>query len=127
MSLEYNKNMIPRAKELRKQMTPQEKRLWYDFLSKYPIRFQRQKTIGSYIVDFYCYKAKLVVELDGTQHYTADGLGYDEERTKYLKSFDLNIIRFPNKEIDQCFETVCDRIDSEVKKLLPPPVGGTLL
>ncbi len=70
MSLEYNKKLIPRAKELRKNMTKQENHLWYDFLRIYPVRFQRQKTIDNYIADFYCHKAKLIIELDGSQHFT---------------------------------------------------------
>ena len=73
MSLQYNKKLVPRAKELRRDMTKHEKHLWYDFLSKFPIRFQRQKTIGSFIVDFYCLTANLVIECDGGQHYTAEG------------------------------------------------------
>ena len=79
MSLEYNKNLIPRAKELRHNATLQENRLWYDFLSSYPIRFQRQKTIGNFIVDFYSHRAKLVIEIDGGQHYTDDGLNMTEK------------------------------------------------
>ena len=85
MSLEYNKELIPRAKELRKNMTRQEKHLWYDYLSAYPVRFQRQKTIGSVIVDFFCAKAKLVVELDGGPHYTRQGKAYDDAISKLLQ------------------------------------------
>ena len=84
MSLEYNKNLIPRAKELRKNATPQENRLWYDFLSKHEVRFQRQKAIGNYIVDFYCYRAGLVIEIDGSQHFTQEGIQKDRFRTEIL-------------------------------------------
>jgi len=118
MSLKYNKNLIPRAKELRKNATKQEKHLWYDFLSLYPIRFQRQKAIDNFIVDFYCHKAKLVVEIDGSQHYTDAGLAYDTERTKILTSYDLRILRFSNIDIDKNFEGVCRMIDQFVKNPL---------
>ena len=120
MSLEYNKKLIPRAKELRRKMTRQERHLWYDFLSSYPVRFQRQKTIGNYIVDFYCHQAKLVVEVDGNQHYTARGLAYDEKRTAVLNSFGLRVIRFRNAEVDKIFGSVCHRIHVTVQFLVPP-------
>ena len=116
MSLNYNQKLIPRAQELRKNMTKQEKHLWYDFLCKYPIRFQRQKTIDNYIVDFYCHKAKLVIELDGSQHYTEDGLVYDNIRTDILERYDLEVIRFSNMDIDRNFTSVCEAIDGKVRK-----------
>ncbi|MDR0292969.1 MAG: endonuclease domain-containing protein [Oscillospiraceae bacterium] len=119
MPLEYNRNLIPRAKQLRKEMTPQEKHLWYDFLSKYPARFQRQKTIDNYIVDFYCFSAKLVIELDGGQHYTEDGVAYDAERTKILESYGLKVIRFANPDIMNRFKSVCEAIDKAVKDCHP--------
>ena len=117
MSLEYNKKLIPRAKELRRNMTRQEKHLWYDYLSSYPIRFQRQKTIGNYIVDFYRHKAKLVVEIDGGQHYSEEGLAYDFERTAVLNSLGLRVIRFSNIEVDNSFEGVCKTIHKSVQAL----------
>ena len=127
MSLEYNKNIIPKAKELRKNMTPQEKHLWYDFLSKYPktFRFQRQKTINNYIADFYCHKAKLIVELDGSQHFTEEGKIYDKKRDEILQSYGLTILRFTNYEIDKKFDIVCEAIDFYIKSTLlhAPPVG----
>ena len=115
MSLKYNKNIIPKAKELRKNMTPQEKHLWYDFLSTYPIRFQRQKTINSYIADFYCHMAKLVIELDGSQHFTDEGRVYDKERDDILRAYGLTILRFTNYEIDKNFDSVCEYIDCYIK------------
>jgi very-short-patch-repair endonuclease len=118
MSLPYNKKLIPRAKSLRKNMTPEEKKLWYQFLSKYSIRFQRQKTIGGFITDFYCHRAKLVIELDGSQHYTDEGLAYDEERTKILSTYGLKVIRFSNIQIGKNFCGVCQIIDDELKKLV---------
>ncbi|MCL2486564.1 MAG: endonuclease domain-containing protein [Oscillospiraceae bacterium] len=122
MSLEYNKELIPRAKELRRNMTQQEKRLWYDFLSKYPVRFQRQKTIGNFIADFYCHQAKLIIEIDGSQHYTDNGMVYDRERTAILNGFGLRVIRFSNNDIDKKFDDVCNTINEVVSdaKRTPP-------
>ena len=116
MSLPYKQELIPRAKELRKNMTPQEKLLWYRFLSKYPVRFQRQKTIKSFIADFYCHKAKLIIEIDGSQHYTDEGLVYDEIRTSILSEFHLEVIRFSNHDVNTNFEGVCIAIDKKVKE-----------
>jgi very-short-patch-repair endonuclease len=118
MSLDYNKNLIPKAKELRKNMTKHEKRLWYNFLAKYPVRFQRQKTIDNYIVDFYCHKAHLVIEADGSQHYTEDGIINDEFRTKILIAYSLDVLRFSNFDIERNFEGVCIEIDKKVKENL---------
>lgn len=115
LSLPYNKKLIPRAKQLRKDMTKQERHLWYDFLSKYPVRFQRQKTISGFIVDFYCHSAKLVIELDGSQHYSEEGLAYDEERTKILNTYNLEVIRFSNRDVDTNFNGVCKTIDDKIK------------
>lgn len=116
MSLRYNGKLIPNAKMLRKNMTRHEKHLWYDFLSKYPIRFQRQKTVDHYIVDFYCHKAKLVVELDGSQHFEPEMLEYDKQRTKVLGAYGLKVIRFTNLDIDKNFNGVCQMIDGVVKE-----------
>ena len=111
MSLKYNKNLIPAAQELRRNATRQENRLWYNFLSTYPVRFQRQKAIGNFIADFYCHRAKLVIEVDGSQHYTDDGLEYDRERTAALNDFGLRVIRFSNNDVDDNFDGVCESID----------------
>lgn len=107
MSLEYNKNLIPRAKELRKNATPQENELWHKFLRTYPIRFQRQKTIGQFIVDFYCHEAKLAIELDGSQHFTPEGMTYDEARTAAIETVGVEVLRFTNRDIDSEFKAVC--------------------
>ena len=114
MSLEYNKNLIPRAKELRKNATPQENELWYKFLRTYPIRFQRQKTIGHFITDFYCHEAKLVIELDGSQHFTPGGITYDEAPTCVLNAYGLTVLRFTKQDIDSQFRAVCTQIDKAV-------------
>ncbi len=115
MSLDYNKKNIILAKNLRKNATPQENHLWYDFLSKYEIRFQRQKAIDNFIADFYCHKAKLVIEIDGSQHRTEQGKEKDEFRTSILEEYGLKVIRFTNRQIDNNFDNVCKYIDSVVK------------
>jgi very-short-patch-repair endonuclease len=114
MSLEYNKNNITLAKNLRKNATPQEDHLWYDFLSKYKIRFQRQKAIDNFIADFYCHNAKLIIEIDGSQHYTETGKQKDEFRTEILEGYDLKVIRFTNRQINTNFRGVCEYIDMVV-------------
>ena len=97
-------------------MTKEERHLWYDFLREYPVRFSRQKVLGKYIVDFYCSKARLVVELDGSQHFEEKGMKYDEERTSYLEKYRLQVIRIPNNEVMKNFLGVCEYIDSAVKE-----------
>ena len=114
---EYNKNFIPLAKELRKNMTPWERKLWYDFLRNYPLRFQRQKTIGNYIVDFYCAKARVVLELDGGGHFAVEQTEKDVIRTKMLESMNLTVLRIYNSDIDRNFKGVCEYIDFTVKNL----------
>ena len=112
----YNKANILLAKNLRRNMTKHERKLWYDFLSNYPVRFQRQKTIGNYIVDFYCAKAALIIEVDGSGHYTDEGIARDDDRTKSLESMGLNIIRITNLEISSNFSKVCQMIEYEVDR-----------
>ena len=116
MSLNYEHKNIEFAKKMRKAPTAQEKHLWYDFLARYKPRFQRQKAIDNFIVDFYCSKAKLVIEIDGGQHYTSDGKNRDEFRTEKLSEYELSVIRFTNQQIDNNFNAVCDYIDRIVKK-----------
>ena len=99
-------------------MTKEEKHLWYDFLHSYPVRFSRQKVLGRYITDFYCAEAKLVIELDGSRHYTEKGKRFDEERTAFLAEYGLTIIRIPNTEIHKNFRGVCEYIDYLVKQSL---------
>lgn len=108
---EYNKLNIPLARTLRKNMTPWERRLWFEFLRNYPVRFQRQKALGNYIVDFYSAKAKLIIELDGGGHYTIEGFEKDEARTEELKLMGLTVLRFSNLDIDRNFAGVCEYID----------------
>ncbi len=116
MPLPYRHDLVDKAKELRKNMTKQERKLWYEFLRTYPLRFQRQKPIGNYIVDFYCAEAKLVIELDGSQHYTDDGPINDAERTAALEAHGVAVLRVPNNEVTSNFEGVCLYIDAAVKR-----------
>ena len=118
MSKQYNGKNLPLAKTLRKNATPQEKRLWYDFLRTYPIRFQRQKMIGEYIVDFYCHRAKLVIEIDGSQHYSEENIKQDMIRTEELEHRGLKVVRFTNREIDTNLQGVCDSINLTVRESL---------
>ena len=118
MLRKHNKKIVPTAKMLRKNMTREEKHLWYDFLCKYPIRFSRQKVLGKYIVDFYCAQAKLVIELDGSGHFTEEGTRYDEERTAFLSGYGLQVIRIPNTALREDFNAVCEYIDEVVKQSL---------
>lgn len=99
-------------------MTFEEKTLWYKFLSSYPVRFRRQKIIGDYIVDFYCDAAKLIIEIDGSQHYEQDAINYDKKRTEYMESLGLFVTRFFNRDINDNFENVCLYIDKIVKQRL---------
>ena len=110
MSLEYNKTLIPFAKSLRRNATPQENHLWYDFLNRLPARFNRQKVIGPYIVDFYCASSKLVVELDGSQHYEDAGIAADAQRDAFLAEQGLQVLRYTNVDIHRNFNGVCEDI-----------------
>ena len=116
MLRKHNKNVVGKAKELRKNLTKEERRLWYNFLSNYPVRFYRQKVLGKYVVDFYCAKAKLVVELDGSQHYEDKNLIEDEKRTDFLKEYGLFVLRIPNNLVNQYFTQVCEYIDNIVNE-----------
>ena len=118
MQSKHNKQLVPLAKQLRKEMTKEERHLWYDFLRTYPIRFSRQKVLGKYIADFYSAEAKLVIELDGSQHYENDNAEKDTERTDFLKGYGLRVLRIPNNEVNRNFHGVCEYIDAAVKQSL---------
>ncbi len=118
MSLDYNKKNITLAKNLRRNSTPQENHLWYDFLCNYKPRFQRQKAIDNFIADFYCHKAKLIIEIDGSQHNTEQGQQKDEFRTEILEGYDLKVIRFTNRQVNTNFPAVCQYIDYAVRASL---------
>ena len=116
MDYKGNKKLVPLARNLRKNMTKEERRLWYDFLRQYPVRITRQKVLGHYIADFYCAKANLVIELDGSQHYEPEELEKDAERTAYLEDYGIKVLRIPNNEVMQNFAGVCEYIDQIVKE-----------
>ena len=114
--MERNKELTKPAQHLRKAQTKEEVRLWHQFLCRYPLRFHRQYVIGSYIVDFYCHKARLVVELDGSQHFYPDEIEYDKNRTAYLESQRLQVLRFSNLDVIRKFQNVCTAIDMAVQE-----------
>ena len=116
--MKYDHHNIEYAKKLRREMTPWERKLWYCFLKNYPIRFQRQKCINNFIADFYCDKAKLVIEIDGSQHFTEEGIKQDEIRTNVIESYGLKIVRIINSQIDTNFKGVCEYIGNLVQSLL---------
>ena len=118
MDYKHNPKLIPFAKNLRKNMTKEERHLWYDFLRDYPVKFLRQKVLGQYIVDFYCAQAKIVVELDGSQHYDAMNLQKDAARSAYLENYGLTVLRIPNNAIQDNFRGVCEYIDIAVSQSL---------
>ena len=118
MEYKHNPNLVRNAQSLRNHMTKEERHLWYDYLRNYDIRFLRQKILGKYIVDFYCPEAKIVLELDGSQHYTPMGIEKDTERTSYLAQYNITVIRIPNNEVMCNFRGVCEYIDLQVRQSL---------
>lgn len=118
MSLEYDRKLILYAKKLRKNMTKYEAILWYHFLRNHQFRFQRQKVIDRFIVDFYCSKVKLYIEIDGSQHYDEQGLAYDLERKARLSKLGLKELRFSNNDIRTNLRGVCYTIDQAISALL---------
>lgn len=120
--LPYNSQLIEKAKEMRKNPTPAERKLW-GFLRTFPIKMWRQKPIDNFIVDFYCPKLKLVIEVDGDGHFTPEGMAYDAERTKVLEGYGLQTIRFTNVQVLRDFEAVCEAITGFIPPN-PPFKGG---
>ena len=116
MQSKHNKQLVPLARALRKNMTKEERRVWYDFLRDYPVRFSRQKVLGRYIADFYSAEAKLIIELDGSQHYEDENIRKDARRTEFLEAYGLRIIRVANNDITENFDGVCDYIDAVVRE-----------
>ena len=114
--MKHNKNLTALAQKLRKEMTKEEKKLWYQFLRHFPVQFKRQVTCGSYIMDFYCPSAKLAIELDGYYHTVTEYIELDKARTEYLNSNGIYVVRFANRVIWQDFEHVCKQIDFLVQK-----------
>ena len=114
--MERNNKLTPNARNLRKSMTKEEAHLWYQFLCRYKPRFHRQYVIGNYIADFYCHQAKLVVELDGSQHCDPRQIEYDRNRTEYLRSQGLEVLRLSNLDVMRQFKSVCEAIDIAVMR-----------
>ena len=112
----YNKKLVPNSRVLRKNMTKQERHLWYDFLKDLPCTVRRQKVLGPYIVDFYIADAKLVIELDGSQHYEDENTVADRQRDAYLKGQGITVLRIPNNEVMQNFSGVCEYIIDLLEK-----------
>jgi len=112
--MEDRQEMIRRARELRKNATPQERKLWYEFLRNHPARFRRQQPIGPYIVDFFCSSARLAVELDGGGHYEEEQMHYDRRRDDFLRSQNIQVLRFTNLDVQKEFSAVCETIDRAV-------------
>lgn len=123
MKLPKDNRQLENARRLRREMTPHERKLWYLFLRKYPVKIYKQRIIGGFIVDFYCAPARLVIELDGSQHYEGQGLAYDSERSDFLKAQGLEILRFSNREIDREFDGVCEEIDMTIRERLQSPLS----
>ena len=112
--LPYNTALVARAKELRKNMTLAEKRLWYSYLKNFKFKVLRQRPIDHFIVDFYCPSLKLVIEIDGDTHFTDEGKAYDKERTARLESYGLKVIRFTNSQVLRNFEAVCEQLNLSI-------------
>ncbi|MDP2983192.1 MAG: endonuclease domain-containing protein [Candidatus Latescibacter sp.] len=119
--LPYNPDLIQRAKELRKRMTSAERKLWLECLRKYPHRVLSQHPIDNYIVDFYCPALKLVIEIDGEQHYSEEGKVYDTERDGILSAYGLKVLRLKNEDVMEDFESVCKIIEKLAEEKIPPP------
>ncbi len=118
MTIPKDNTKLETARKLRREMTPHERKLWYLFLQKYPVKIYKQRIIDKFIVDFYCASAKLVIEIDGSQHFSEQGFAYDAERTAILESYGLRVIRYSNRDIDRKFAEVCGQIDRIIKKRL---------
>ena len=113
--MNHNSKLTSRAQSLRKTMTKEERRLWYEYLHNYPVRFRRQVTCGNYILDFYCAAAKLAIELDGSQHYALEGRIYDSHRAAYLEQQGIQVLRFSNSDVMNQLRGVCEVIDAAVR------------
>mgnify|MGYP000213299770 FL=1 len=115
-NLPYDPRMRERVQELRHKMTPMEKKLWYSFLRTYPVKMYKQRPIRTFVADFYCPLARLVIELDGSQHYTEQGKEYDEQRTAILEQYGVQVLRFTNLDVDRHLDAVCAQIDSTIER-----------
>ena len=113
--MKLDRKILRNSQHLRTNMTKEERHLWYDFLKPYPVQFKRQFPIGSYIVDFYCHKARLVIELDGSQHCTPEEIEYDKARTEYIENQGVLVLRYSNLDVINQFRAVCENIDLAVR------------
>ena len=120
MRIPKDSTRLETARRLRREMTPHERKLWYLFLQKYPVKIYKQRIIDRFIVDFYCAAANLVIELDGSGHYTEQAMADDAERTAVLEQYGLHVIRYSNREIDREFTAVCEQIDTLIQSRLKP-------
>jgi len=123
MTMPKDNTQLENARRLRREMIPHKRKLWYLFLRKYPIKIYKQRIIGRFIVDFYCASARLVIELDGSQHYELQGMAYDSERSAYLAALGLEVLRFSNRDIDRDFHSVCAQIDHTIQMRLKNPLS----
>ena len=123
MNIPKDNSQLGNARRLRRDMTPHERKLWYLFLRKYPIKIYKQRIIGRFIVDFYCASAKLVIELDGSEHYEPQAAAYDTQRSAYLETLGLKVLRFSNREVDRDFQGVCEQIDITVRERTQDPLS----
>ena len=123
MTIPKDNNQLKNARLLRRDMTPHERKLWYLFLRKYPVKVYKQRIVGKYIVDFYCASARLVIELDGSQHYESQTMAYDSERSAFLTELGLEVLRFSNRDVDRDFQGVCAQIDITIQKRLQDPLS----
>ena len=119
MTIPKDNGQLENARRLRREMTPHERKLWYLFLRKYPVKIYKQRIIGRFIVDF----AKLVIEVDGSQHYEPQGMAYDAERSAFLSTLGLEVLRFSNRDIDRDFRGVCEQIDITIQNRLQGPLS----
>lgn len=118
LHIKYTQEKVAFARLLRKNMTKHERKLWFCYLKSYFPRFQRQKIIGCFIADFYCHKTKLVIELDGSQHYENKSIEYDEQRSAFFADLGISVLRFSNTDINERFESVCAAIDSRCRSTI---------
>ena len=123
MTIPKDNSQLENARRLRREMISHERKLWYLILRKYPVKIYKQRIIGRFIVDFYCASAKLVIEVDGSQHYESQGMAYDEERSAFLSAQGLQVLRFSNRDIDREFHGVCEQIDITIQNRLKGPLS----
>ena len=123
MTIPKDNSQLETARRLRREMTPHERKLWFLFLRKYPVKIYKQRIIGRFIVVFYCASAKLVIEVDGSQHYEPQGIAHDTERSQFLTALGLEVLRFSNRDIDRDFRGVCEQIDITIQNRVQDPLS----